>query len=66
MRCYCCNAGLSDFEATRRSAVTGGFLDVCNECFHYIKDDVCAVERVDLRHEEDDNDGFETDGLEDC
>lgn len=53
MRCYCCNDELTDFEATRRSIVDGGFLDVCNGCFHYMKDDVCAIERSDLRHEDD-------------
>jgi len=53
MRCYCCNDELTDFEATRRSSITGGFLDVCNGCFHHMKEDVCAVERTDLRHEDD-------------
>lgn len=55
MRCFCCNNELSDFEATRRSASTGAFLDVCNGCYHYIKEDVCTIERVDLRHEDDEN-----------
>ena len=63
MRCYCCDVVLSDFEATRRSALTGGFLDVCNGCFKHIADDVCAIERADLRHESDEDyeneDGYE-------
>jgi len=59
MRCYCCNKALSDFESTRRSALTGEFLDMCNDCFYTIKDDVDVVERNDLRHESD-NEG-ETD-----
>lgn len=54
MRCYCCNVELSDFEATRKSATTGQFLDVCNGCYYHIKEDVCTIERIDLRHEEDD------------
>ncbi len=32
MRCCCCNALLSDYEATRRSNATGDFLDMCNKC----------------------------------
>lgn len=32
MRCCCCNTALTDYEATRRSAVTGDFLDMCNKC----------------------------------
>jgi len=57
MRCYCCNAELSDFEATRKSIVSGDYLDMCNECFHTISDDVDSVEREDLKHNEDD--GYE-------
>jgi hypothetical protein len=54
MRCYCCNASLSDFEATRKSAQTGDFLDICNDCFSYVKDDIDVVERQDLQHASDD------------
>lgn len=32
MRCYCCNRVLSDYESTRKSATTGGYLDMCNKC----------------------------------
>ena len=32
MRCYCCNKNLSDYESTLRSATTGEFLDMCNNC----------------------------------
>ena len=53
MRCYCCNSLLSDFEATRRSATTGDFLDMCNDCYYTVKDDVDVYERSDLRHESD-------------
>ena len=32
MRCLACNDLLKDYEATRRSLVTGEFLDLCNDC----------------------------------
>ena len=60
MRCYCCNAVLSDFEATRKSAQTGEFLDMCNGCFFHVKDEMDVVERQDLQHASDDED-FEDD-----
>jgi hypothetical protein len=36
MRCVCCNARLTDYEATRRHSVTNEFLDLCGECFHAV------------------------------
>jgi hypothetical protein len=51
---------LSDFEATRKSAQSGDFLDMCNDCFHHVKDDMDVVERQDLQHASDDED-FEDD-----
>lgn len=33
MRCNCCNAVLTDYEATRRHSVTKEFLDLCGDCF---------------------------------
>jgi len=48
MRCLSCNVLLTDFEATRRSAETDEFLDLCNHCYSYIRSDVKAVERPDL------------------
>ena len=53
MRCYCCNKALSDYEATRKSVQTGQFLDMCNKCYGSIASDVLAIERTDLRHEDD-------------
>jgi len=54
MRCYCCNKALSDYEATRKSVSTGQFLDMCNKCYGSISSEVLAIERTDLRHEDDD------------
>jgi hypothetical protein len=53
MRCVCCNSLLSDFEATRRCASTGDFLDMCNDCYYTVRDDIEVFERYDLRHESD-------------
>jgi hypothetical protein len=33
-----CDKLLSDFEASRRSAYTGDFLDLCNACIYHISD----------------------------
>lgn len=38
MRCYACNEELSDYESTRKSNVTGEYLDLCNNCFSTIED----------------------------
>ena len=32
MRCYCCNARLTEYEATLRHAVTNEFVDTCQKC----------------------------------
>lgn len=42
---------MSDYEATRKSVSTGGFLDMCNKCYGSISGDVLTLDRSDLRHE---------------
>jgi hypothetical protein len=32
MRCDCCNARLTEYEATLRHAVTNEFVDTCQKC----------------------------------
>lgn len=32
MRCYSCNNNLTDAESTRRGAMSGAYLDLCNKC----------------------------------
>jgi|TARA_R110002126_G_scaffold122568_1_gene264345 hypothetical protein len=44
---------LSDFEATRKSVQSGDYIDMCNGCFHHVKDDMDVVERQDLQHVSD-------------
>ena len=53
MRCLACNALMSDFESTRKSVVTEQYIDLCNNCYYTISNDVTALERTDLEHEED-------------
>lgn len=54
-RCFSCDRILTDYEMTRKSAVTGQFFDLCNACFSTIRADVHYRERLDLMHEEDES-----------
>jgi len=51
-RCVSCNRNLSDFEATRKHAVTGEYLDICNKCFKDVVGAIPVDERADLKKEE--------------
>lgn len=53
MRCKACDVLLTEYEATRKTAMTGDYLDLCNNCFKYIQEDVEVVDRPDLRHLQD-------------
>lgn len=69
MRCIACDCLLTDFEATRKSVNTNQYLDLCNTCYYTINDDVLALERADLQHDEDtvldsDNDTLLVDGID--
>lgn len=48
MRCRACNCNLSDFESTRRSAISGDYLDMCNRCLGPIVDSVDTTENFEL------------------
>lgn len=63
MRCLACNKILNDFEATRKSATTGTFVDLCNHCFHDVEQDLETIVREDLR-DECDEDNLELDDLQ--
>lgn len=39
MRCLACNMQLSDAESTRKSQITGEFIDLCNHCYSTISND---------------------------
>jgi hypothetical protein len=64
MRCLACNKILNDFEATRKSAITGEYIDLCNHCFQPVEYDVEAVVREDLRDEESFEDNVELDDFQ--
>lgn len=53
MRCLSCNVSLTDYESTRKSAVTGEYLDLCNSCFSSISGEIGTIDREDLAHDED-------------
>ena len=55
MRCVCCNKQLSDYESTRRHAITREFLDMCNPCYLSIQDSVPSKAREDLEEKTVDN-----------
>lgn len=50
MKCVACDVELTDFEATRRSKTTGQYLDLCEDCFKEVSDEIIEVEeRADLK-----------------
>jgi len=53
MRCKACDVLLTEYEATRKTVMTGEYIDLCNNCFRYIQEDVEVVDRPDLRHLQD-------------
>jgi len=64
VRCLACNKALNDFEATRKSATSGEFVDLCNHCFHNVEQDLETVVREDLLDEESYDEDIELDDLE--
>jgi hypothetical protein len=57
MRCLSCNAALTDFEATRKSANTEQYIDLCNHCFYTVSDDILTIDRDDLATDETEETG---------
>jgi hypothetical protein len=53
MRCKACDKALSDFESTRKYPESGEYVDLCNECYATIQEELEAEEREDLRDESD-------------
>jgi hypothetical protein len=53
MHCVACNKLLTDFEATRRNAITKDFVDLCKVCFEDVKGLFPVIERKDLVNESD-------------
>lgn len=60
MHCTSCNKLLTDYESTRKNAVTGKYFDLCKVCFEDIKPFVKVIDRKDLISEADlDDDDME-------
>ena len=64
MRCLACNKALNDFESTRKSATTSEYVDLCNQCFHNVEQDIESLEREDLRNEENVEDTIELNDIQ--
>jgi hypothetical protein len=65
MHCVACDRLLSEFEATRKNAVTGDYIDLCRVCFEDVKGLFPVLERKDLLTQSDlDLDGDDDDSVE--
>jgi len=51
--CVCCDRLLSDYEATRKNAMTMDYIDLCKVCFEDVKGLFPVIERKDLVTESD-------------
>jgi hypothetical protein len=51
MKCLACNITLTDREATRKYASSGTFIDLCNNCFAHIADDIPDIESETIADE---------------
>ena len=63
MHCQACNRLLSDFESTRKHAITFEFLDLCKVCFEDVKTIIPTIDNRSLMTEQDfdvdeDSDGY--------
>ena len=66
MHCVACNQLLTDFESTRKNAITKDYVDLCKRCFEDVKGLFPVIERKDLITESDldldgDDDSLEVD-----
>ena len=53
MHCVACDRLLSEFEATRKNAMTMDYIDLCKVCFEDVKGLFPVIERKDLVTESD-------------
>ena len=53
MHCVNCDRLLSDFEATRKHAITFQFLDLCKVCFEDVKTIIPTIDNRALMTEQD-------------
>ena len=64
MHCVACNQLLTDFESTRKNAITKDYVDLCKRCFEDVKGLFPVIERKDLITESDLDLEGDDDGLE--
>lgn len=68
MHCVNCDRLLSDYEATRKHAITFKFLDLCKVCFEDVKTIIPTIDRKELMTEQDldeiEDDDLDTTGNE--
>ena len=53
MHCVACDRLLSEFEATRKNAITMDYIDLCKVCFEDVKGLFPVMERKDLLTQSD-------------
>jgi hypothetical protein len=53
MHCVACDRLLSEFEATRKNALTMDYIDLCKVCFEDVKGLFPVMERKDLLTQSD-------------
>jgi len=53
MHCIACDRLLSEFEATRKNAMTMDYIDLCKVCFEDVKGLFPVIERKDLLTQSD-------------
>ena len=53
MHCVACDRLLSEFEATRKNAMTMDYIDLCKVCFEDVKTIIPTIDRRELMTEQD-------------
>ena len=68
MKCLCCDRLLTDYESTRKHAVTGSFIDLCQQCFKAVQaaSHLPTKDRKDLISSDDIDDSAEAEEQDDC
>lgn len=56
MRCKACDVRLTNRESTRRSVHSGDYLDLCNQCYRPIQQEVPTSENPEWADDNDDPD----------
>lgn len=60
MRCLACNKNLNDLESTRKYATSNEYVDLCNDCFSTIAEDILVIENQSLKETSEDESDLQT------